>query len=267
MLPLIGSILVLMSFLLDLSQICIYIFIRLFLNKHTEAKIDKILSIQLTMARLSYDAYEEKRLMEARGKLQKRLQSILVTFRSVTYIVSSLYFLLVMSAQFFVGLFLHFKSKYIVDYQLYQTILKLENQYKQQQIQFIDKQDPLVTLFRDVFVNSTEGRLLQLMRREFICCVNFETKFDFWYRFGDVVNKEGCGFHNGCLKDFVWYYVYFGVVITLATASMRFLFQTVLWFNFQFVFTEKLMKNLYEFNRKKFKFKSQSFDKLIDKVC
>lgn len=164
---------------------------------------------------------------------------------------------------YLLGLFLHFKFILIVDYQLYQTIQKLGNQYRKQQLEFIGSQEPLVNLFKNVYVNSTEGRLLQLMREEFICCVSFETKFDFWYRFGDVTrNKEGCGFHNGCLKDFVWYYVYFGVVISLATASLRFLFQTVLLFNFQFVLTEKLMKNLYEFNSKKFKVKSQTVNKV-----
>lgn len=98
-----SGLLVLISLLLDLSQICIYIYIRLFLSKHDERKIDKILHIQLTMAKLSYSAYQEKRLMDARGKLHTRLQSILVNFRSVTYIVSTLYFLLVLSAQFFIG--------------------------------------------------------------------------------------------------------------------------------------------------------------------
>ncbi len=251
--PIISILIASVSLCLDIIQFGIYIYTRGFLNSHDRHEVDKILNIQKTMRKLSYNAYDSNGLMRQRAALRYRLKVIRINLKSLTFMLVVLYFLFVLAVQFFTGLFLHFNFTWIIDFELHQTYLKLRKTYEKQQEDFLSKQDALIVLFKQVRVNTLEERLLDTMKAEFDCCVSQETWFDFWYRYGDLAKDVNCSFHNGCLKEFVWYYIYFAVLVILATGSLRFCVQLVLGFNFQFVFMEKLMKNLYEYNAKKFR--------------
>ncbi len=251
--PIISILVASASLCLDIIQLGIYLYTRSFLNSHDRHQVDKILNIQKTMRQLSYNAYDSNILLRQRAALRYRLKVIRSNLKSITFMLVILYFLLVLAVQFFTGLFLHFNFQWIVDFELHQTYLKLKKAYERQQEDFLSRQDPMIVLFRQVRINTLEERLLDTLKAEFDCCVSQENWFDFWYRYNDLARNTNCSFHNGCLKEFVWYYVYFAVVVILATGSLRFCVQLVLGFNFQFVLMEKLMQNLYEYNAKKFR--------------
>lgn len=271
MIPMICIITNSFSFFLDICQLFIYLYIRKFLNSHTEIEIKKILKIQKTMLKLNSSAYEEVKLMGLQKRLRERMRFVVSNFRPLVLMVITLYFTLILAPQFFMGkfqfsfqlineklsflfkgLFLHFKSQRLLNFELQQTILKIEKVHEKQQFDYLNNQDPIIMVFRSVKVNSIEEKLINEMKERFNCCVNRESSFDFWYRMGDLTRTKNCDFHNSCLKEFTWYYMYFSVVVILFAASLRFLIQLVLSCSFQFLLVEKLIRNLYEFNHRKF---------------
>ena len=105
MLPIICIITNSFSFFLDTCQFFVYLYIRKFLNSHTETEVKKILKIQKTMIKLNSSAYEETKLMGLQKRLRRRMKFVVSNLRPLVLMVIFLYLALVLVPQFFMGMF------------------------------------------------------------------------------------------------------------------------------------------------------------------
>ena len=247
--PLICLLIFSVSSFLDLSQMCTFVYTKKFLDSHDSTKINQILNSQKQMVQLSTCLYEETHLLESRSRIKRRLKQVRRNLYFLTCTSAAVYFLVILAAQFFIGIYLHFKLNTVLDYEMPQTIMKLLREYEQQRFQHLSKVGSVVKTFKSVQLNSSEENLINTMNGLFNCC-GFRVQFDVWYRLGDLILPTKCEYQTSCLKEFAWYYLYFGVFTILFAASLRVCIQLVLLANFKFLLIDKLIRNVYEFDGK-----------------
>jgi hypothetical protein len=255
LLPLVSLLTFSISFCLDLCHIFLFIYVKRFLGSHDSKQIDRILTNQKLVFKLNY----ELKHLELRSRIRRQIKVVLTSLRTLTYMISGFYFGVVLSTQFFIGLFIHFNFDFIINYQLTSSIRKLCKEYEKKQIEQLHRMDSLLVRLRHVETKSVEEKLMDEMHTQFECC-NYQNP----YQLGELA-PASCNYERGCLKPvqaFAWEFFYYWILLMLVTAAFKVLFQLVLWFNFRVLLCHKLINRLYEFNMREYEMTEQEENEL-----
>jgi hypothetical protein len=258
LLPLVSLMIFSLSFILDLSHLFLFAYVKKFLNSHDQSQIDEILNNQKLVLKLNY----ETKHLQLRSQIRKQIKVVLTSLRLLHYMIAAFYFVVVLGTQFFIALFIHFNFDLIINYQLSTTIRKIVKEYEKKQIEFLNKLDTMIISFRYIETKSLEEHLIDEMNINFECC-NYQNPF----QFGDLA-PASCNYERGCLKPiqtFTWNLLYYLVLILLVTAGLRFCFQFILWFNYKILLTGKLINGLYEYDLKNYEFDENEENELEEK--
>ena len=173
--------------------------------------------------------------LKLRNKIMFTMRRALNSIRSLTYMYSFIYVVVILSIMFFIGIYLHFLSEKVINYQLSQTLYKIQN----------------------YAATKVEEELLTKLNFNFECCsYPISNKYN-------QLSQSNCSFSRGCLRplqEFMWEYLYFSVVIFLAIASFKLCIILVSVFNFRVILVSRLFKKLYEVNVRKYRFKYQELN-------
>ena len=233
----------------DACNFVLHIFIKSFLNNHDDRKIRRILVNQKTLAKMvEANVTSKLACLKLRNKIVYRMRNTLRSIRSLTYMNTFIYVFVLLGAMYFLGIYLHFLSDVIINYQLSQTLMKLIKEYEAQQITILN-QMTLQTRTRNVATGSVEEQLVNQLNVVFACC-HYQNPF----QYGELA-PANCDFSRGCLRplqEFMWDYLYFSVIIVLFVASFKFCIQFVWMFNFRVVLVNRLFRKLYEVDVRKY---------------
>jgi hypothetical protein len=242
----------------DFSNIVLHIFVKRFLDNHDDQIIKKIINNQKTLAEIAERNVPNKlKSLKLRGKIIYTMKSTLRNIRIITLLNSFAYVFVFISVLFFIGIYLHFLSHKIINYQLSQSLIKLIREYEKQQIIIINQMDEIQKTIKNVATNTIEEVLINKLNTKFECC-HYQNPF----QFGELA-PISCNFKSGCLRplqEFVWEYLYFTVIIFLTIASLKTCIIFVLLLNFRVILTNRLFKKLYEIDIRKYRLKFQELN-------
>ena len=235
------------SFVLDLCQIFLFVYIKRFLDSHDVLELDRIIVNQIRLTKLVMldepVENENAKNLQIRGRTRDRLKSVKRSICAVSYMLAFFYVILFLAPLFFIGIFLHFKLDYILEYELPQTLLKLIKEYEIQQMGELVKYDSLVRMIKRNFkTNTVEEKLVDQMHLSFGCCNYLNPQ-----RFGEMA-PPSCNYERGCLKptqEFLWAYLYFGILVLLTVGAFKFCLQLLLYSNYVCLLSSKLINKLY----------------------
>jgi hypothetical protein len=124
---------------------------------------------------------------------------------------------------------------FVLSYQLPQTLLKIIREYEKQVMSTLEMMNIIVSV-RSVSTNTLEEKLINKMHIHFFCC-NYQNPF----QFGDLA-PASCNFEKGCLnpvQDFLWDYLFIGVISLLAVASLRICIQLLGFINYRVILIKR----------------------------
>jgi len=239
-----------MTLLIDLSNLVLHNYVKRFLNNHDDKLIKKILINQKILAKMSEDTVSNKlKSLKLRSKIIFTKRSTLRSIRVLTYMNSSIY-ILIIAAIFFIGIYLHFLSDQIINFQLSQTLVKLIREYEKQQLLILNQLNEIQMKIKNVAIGTIEENLINKLNLKFQCC-HYTNPF----QYGELV-PPSCIFNNGCLRplqEFLWEYLYYSVIAFLALASFKTCTLFVSLFNFRVILVSRLFKKLYEVDIRKYR--------------
>lgn len=225
-------------------------FIQSFLNSHKPNNILSLIKNQRALVNLKKDFKDDQEVetLKRRIKIRRSLNTVMINVKFLIAIQIILTLLVFIGGCFFNALYLHFNMKYIISYELPQTLIKIIRQYEKQQKSIIIQNNQAMLKFANMATNTLEENLINRINIEFACC-NYQNPF----QYGDMA-PASCNFNQGCLKpmqNFLWDFIYGSVIFLLTVGSSKFLIQLVLSFNFYVIFYRRLIQKIYYVDLKK----------------
>ena len=240
-----------LDFFVDFNNFLLHFFIKRFLNAHDEKQINYILNNQKILAQMSLSNLNNApKSLRLRGIIRYSIRKTKRSIRFVTLVNVFFYIFILIAAKMFLGIYIHELSYNILNYQLPNTLLKLVKEYEKQQISELTKNDMIIYKMRNVPTYSTEEKLMDSINIQFECC-NYQNP----YQFGDMA-PGSCNFKQGCLnpmQEFMWNYLYFGVIIFLTTAAFKLCCLFILVMNFKIILMNRLIRKLYNVDVRKYR--------------
>ncbi|RNA10922.1 hypothetical protein BpHYR1_043333 [Brachionus plicatilis] len=238
------------SFILDFINFGSFIFIKKFLSSHRPNHILSIIKNQRALVNIKHEFKDdlEVETLKRRIKIRRSLKTALVNIRFLVIIQILLTIWVFLGACFFNALYLHFNMRYIISYELPQTLIKIIREYEKQQRSMIVENNQAMLRFVNMATNTLEENLVDKINIQFKCC-NYQNPF----QFGDMA-PSSCNLNQGCLRpmqNFLWDYIYGSVIVLLVVGSSKFLIQLVLVSNFYVIFYRRLIRKVYYVNLKK----------------
>lgn len=238
------------SLIQDFINLISFKFIQSFLNSHKPNNVLSIIKNQRALVNLKKDFKEDQEVetLKRRIKIRRGIKTVLLNIKFLISIQIILTLLVFLGGCFFNALYLHFNMKYIISYELPQTLIKIIRQYEKQQKSMIIQNTEAMLKFVNMPTNTLEENLINKINIKFKCC-NYQNPF----QYGDMA-PASCNFNQGCLRpmqNFLWDFIYGSVIFLLSVGSSKLLIQLVLSFNFYVVFYRRLIRRIYYVDLKK----------------